>query len=1196
MSWRRILLWSLVLVAVLGGITWAMLDRSALATELVRSELDKLLRPAVHVGRTQLELGDGRLRLLDLRVASPNGGADLLRIDDAAIDVGATFGGPWVAVHGVAIDGFAVELGPELPTAAQLLAAPNGGSSGSAPISLPAIALRRGKVTLHLRAGAQPLVLRDVEVLVQPEADGRARLTGQVTWPELDARLALGGTFDFATGRGQLGLELTATTAGAGIALTRERAARFCALAGAELPDLQFGGAMQRLSLVATLPGDGAEPQLLAEIELTGAHLRGGEIPALVRDAAITLQVGNHDGGSARVRLTQKTPAGQIEVAAKASALLREKPQLDVRLHATDVVIDEPVLQALGLFPVGVEIRRALQPTTGRADLVLYLQNPQARGGITELDLSLRDVAMRYHGFGPEGSRAAFPLPMKGASGRVRMRDDVLLIDDVHATIDASGDATAPGTVTLQGVVDTNKPGGEDTNLDIRARGVGFGPELRQALAALLHDDGALYDKFAPRGTADVDVAVRPRSILPGVWSVTVRPQAASMQWAGFPFRLDGLSGEVTADEDDVRFDLRGKHGSGTLAMQGLLPIATGAADGPGFAAHITLTDVAVDDELRTAVAVLAPDLDAPWQQAAPRGTFSGEVRVGRARPESPLSHDAVLDLRGVDLMLPVAPWQALGLEGQVLVQGAGSATRVDFDALRGRVQHDAAQQAQLAMLGHLVFGPERQTDLAFVVRDLQLDDQLGRTLDQLDALSLATWQTLAPSGRVDLVCRYEDTQAVPDRLRLAVHLVDVRSDATLLPRPAEHMTGELAVADGELTFTDVRAELGGAPFHCTQGRVRTLPAPDHRAEITFTVDANDVLIDDGFANLFADPLHTAILNRHPHGRADITGLRLGFLQPTKNSEQPFETSIAGELRLRGLDLQLGDGPDGIVVEDIHGQVMLAPSRVSSAGGALRGVLRNTNLRLFGHPFERVEAEFAADAERLVMPVLSARWHHGTLDTASPEQAALQYLLPTTALPQGRLSADLRYAGIDVYSFLDTCGWNNPPYSGRASGVVQLAALDGYDIVDARGRGSMRIVDADLGVVPLFTAIYAQLPAADRPRFHGLDVTFALADRSVAIEQLEVRSDVITAKGKGSLGLDGYLAIEMALDNLLGSSADPLFMPLVDYLAKNLVTFYLHGYLRDLQAEKRWLTESPPARRRIVPMPPATERAAPPPF
>ena len=41
--------------------------------------------------------------------------------------------------------------------------------------------------------------------------------------------------------------------------------------------------------------------------------------------------------------------------------------------------------------------------------------------------------------------------------------------------------------------------------------------------------------------------------------------------------------------------------------------------------------------------------------------------------------------------------------------------------------------------------------------------------------------------------------------------------------------------------------------------------------------------------------------------------------------------------------------------------------------------------------------------------------------------------------------------------------------------------------------------------------------------------------------------------------------VELTLDNLLGSSADPLLMPLIDYLAKNIVTFYLHGYLRDLR-------------------------------
>jgi mannose-1-phosphate guanylyltransferase len=35
-------------------------------------------------------------------------------------------------------------------------------------------------------------------------------------------------------------------------------------------------------------------------------------------------------------------------------------------------------------------------------------------------------------------------------------------------------------------------------------------------------------------------------------------------------------------------------------------------------------------------------------------------------------------------------------------------------------------------------------------------------------------------------------------------------------------------------------------------------------------------------------------------------------------------------------------------------------------------------------------------------------------------------------------------------------------------------------------------------------------------------------------------------------------------------------MPLIDYLAQNIVTFHLHGYLRDLRAEKRWVTEAAP--------------------
>ena len=69
---------------------------------------------------------------------------------------------------------------------------------------------------------------------------------------------------------------------------------------------------------------------------------------------------------------------------------------------------------------------------------------------------------------------------------------------------------------------------------------------------------------------------------------------------------------------------------------------------------------------------------------AAPQGRFDGRVKVWRPAPTDPLYHDARLELGGVDLGLPMAPWRAVGLRGPLLLQGAGSDARVDFDALRG--------------------------------------------------------------------------------------------------------------------------------------------------------------------------------------------------------------------------------------------------------------------------------------------------------------------------------------------------------------------------------------------------------------------------------------------------------------------------------------------------------------------------------
>jgi hypothetical protein len=95
---------------------------------------------------------------------------------------------------------------------------------------------------------------------------------------------------------------------------------------------------------------------------------------------------------------------------------------------------------------------------------------------------------------------------------------------------------------------------------------------------------------------------------------------------------------------------------------------------------------------------------------------------------------------------------------------------------------------------------------------------------------------------------------------------------------------------------------------------------------------------------------------------------------------------------------------------------------------------------------------------------------------------------------------------------------DQPAVFGQASGTLTLERLDGSDVLGAVGSGTIKLERADLGVVPLFTAIYAQLPAADRPRFDGLDADLHVADRLGAVRPLDVRSTILAAKGKGSLG------------------------------------------------------------------------------
>lgn len=1190
MNWRRILLLSIALVSVLGITTWAVLQNSDLATEFVRRQVRDVFAARADIAETSINLEAGRLTVLGFELADPgHPERTLARVATTTIDAQADIFGRGFQFRHIVLQRPEFECGPTWPMLSDLLKPDPDEPTSPQPFTIPVLEIKDGTAQIHLCEGERALACTDIDLTIVPLAgdSDKLQIRGELSVAEPLARLKITGEMDIATGKATL----TVTTEK--VQCSQQIVAYLARLAQVTLTDINIGGHIDSFGVTCSLPPTSAmdrTPTFQIMARCSDVHVEAKDLPAIVRHAKASLFADTSGTGSIRATIEQHNETGDLSITTRIDDFLASgTPTFDLLANGRNVRVDKDSIAALRAFPIGKEVVAALQPGTGRGDIDLYLKDPAGPDGIAEMDLSLRDCTMTYRGFGDEGDRIAFPLPLDGASGNVRLRGKTLLLENMTASIPA---AAGGGDVTLEGRIDLSRPSGEDTSLDIHGESVAFSDDLAEALAALLGDGGELYRRLAPSGRTKVHVAVRPMSELAGGFFVEVQPHGAAMRWQGFPYGLDDLRGSIRVRLNDAHFDVTGRHGDGGLSMRGRIPLNPDHRPEDGFEAVITADQLIIDDDLRFGVAHVIPELEQRWRMAAPSGRVSGEIKVWRPQPDDPLFHDVQLSLHSVDLQLPVEPWRATDLVGQVLVQGSGAKARIDFDALRGRLQNPKTKPAQLAVLGHLESGPDVVRNLAFVVRDVELCEELGRSLSELGALDIGTWTSLKPSGRVDLVTRSLADDKGKDDLQVVVQLVDVTSHAEMLPKPVEHLTGELHIQGGELTFRDVRGKLGQTIVNCTNGTVHQLPREDGRTEIAFNVHASDFPFDDGLANLFSGPLREAVRQRQLRGKVNIIGLRLKFAVPTGDSKQPFTTTISGDISLEGVDMLLGTGRDGIRIVNLHGDLALSPSTVTETGGKLSGALTRGSLALFGHAFESVAADFSADATQLTISTLKSRVADGELFNTNKLANALTYLLPAANVPNGRLAADLEYKSIDVFALLTACGWNNPPYSGTARGTVKLNRLDGSTMVGAEANGTLTIERADLGKVPLFKAIYAQLPAADQPRFNYLDVIFRLTKEAIEFDKLIVRSDILGAEGDGRLHLDGYLDVKMALSNLLGQSADPLLMPFLQYLAQNLVSFRLYGHLRDLRAGTEFVTDGRPDRPPVLPMPPARKKAA----
>ena len=253
--------------------------------------------------------------------------------------------------------------------------------------------------------------------------------------------------------------------------------------------------------------------------------------------------------------------------------------------------------------------------------------------------------------------------------------------------------------------------------------------------------------------------------------------------------------------------------------------------------------------------------------------------------------------------------------------------------------------------------------------------------------------------------------------------------------------------------------------------------------------------------------------------------------------------------------------------------------RVDADSGTIVGSLTNVSAQLLGRTLHDLSAGFTANADEIVFRDLSLRLHGGRV-VGTEEGPHLRY----ETKGEGAVSAHVSWQGVRLSELTAERSGAPGSLTGNLAGRLALSRLPGTRIIDAEGQGEIHVTAGRLGDVPLFRTIYAILRR--QPQFTSADAEFRIGERRIDVDRLNLGSQILEVKGKGTVSMDGYLSMSIELPDLFGDAADFLLLPEILLTAvAQVLEFKLHGYLRDPEVTPLTPFQGTPTRRRLEPIP-----------
>jgi hypothetical protein len=367
---------------------------------------------------------------------------------------------------------------------------------------------------------------------------------------------------------------------------------------------------------------------------------------------------------------------------------------------------------------------------------------------------------------------------------------------------------------------------------------------------------------------------------------------------------------------------------------------------------------------------------------------------------------------------------------------------------------------------------------------------------------------------------RYVAGQKRPEvtfRLEPRTGATNTSIEPTKFPYRMERLEGSLLVREGHVEIERLRAE-HGRTILATRGSCQCTPEGGWRLNLQdLTVDRLRLDSDLEFVAALPERLRKSVAELDPRGPLFLTG-QLEFVGQTEGGQTDVYWNLDCQTTQGSLDA-------GILLEHMHGGVQFNGS-FTSEGVRCRGELHLDSLTYRDVQLTNVAGPLWIDDAQVILgePAqpgkpprpITARLYGGT--------ASGDAWVSLGGTPRYSLRAALNQVDLARYTQESVSGRQD--LKGKVMANVELGGV-GRGLHTLRGRGNVRLRDADIYELPLMVALLKILSVKppDTTAFTASDIDFHIEGSHVYLDKMNFTGDAISLLGSGEMNFDQEIGL-----------------------------------------------------------------------